>query len=59
MDHPEKNDAEWFCHSNVKPGANGLPEFRKRAVEPYVVELNEEERTAYQRLRVATTAEAA
>jgi len=59
VDHPEKNDAEWFCHTNVKPDADGRASFRKRAVEPYVVELNEEERTAYQRLRVASTAEAA
>jgi hypothetical protein len=32
---------------------------RKKAVEPYIVPVDEEERTAYQRLRVAPTAEAA
>lgn len=53
VDHPGKNDAEWFCHSNVKPGADGRPAFRKRAVEPYVVELNDAERSAYARLRTA------
>jgi succinate dehydrogenase/fumarate reductase flavoprotein subunit len=58
VDHPERNDAEWFCHTNVKPGTDGRPSFRKRAVEPYVVELSEEERTAYQRLRVGATAPA-
>jgi succinate dehydrogenase/fumarate reductase flavoprotein subunit len=56
VDHPERNDEEWFCHTNVKPGADGRPSFRKRAVEPYVVELSDEERTAYQRLRVPSPA---
>jgi hypothetical protein len=32
---------------------------RKKAVEPYIVAVDEEERTAYQRLRVATSAQAA
>jgi succinate dehydrogenase/fumarate reductase flavoprotein subunit len=59
VDHPEKNDADWFCHTNVRCGEDGLPVFRKRAVEPYVVELNEQEKTAYQRLRVAAPAKAA
>jgi succinate dehydrogenase/fumarate reductase flavoprotein subunit len=58
VDHPEKNDADWFCHVNVTSDANGNAVFRKRAVEPYVVELNEEEKSAYQRLRVATPAAA-
>jgi succinate dehydrogenase/fumarate reductase flavoprotein subunit len=58
VDHPEKNDADWFCHTNVTSDANGNAVFRKRAVEPYVVELNEEEKSAYQRLRVATSAAA-
>jgi succinate dehydrogenase/fumarate reductase flavoprotein subunit len=59
VDHPEKNDADWFCHTNVRRGDDGLPVFRKRAIEPYVVELNEQEKTAYQRLRVAAPAKAA
>jgi hypothetical protein len=29
--------------------------FRKRAVEPYVIELDEQEKHAYQRLRIAAT----
>jgi succinate dehydrogenase/fumarate reductase flavoprotein subunit len=59
VDHPDKNDADWFCHTNVTSDADGRAVFRKRAVEPYVVELNDEERSAYQRLRVAGTADAA
>jgi hypothetical protein len=32
---------------------------RKKAIEPYIVPVDDEERTAYQRLRVASSAEAA
>jgi len=59
VDHPERNDEDWFCHSNVRKDENGRSVFRKRAVEPYVVQLNEQEKTAYQRLRVAAPALAA
>jgi succinate dehydrogenase/fumarate reductase flavoprotein subunit len=59
VDHPERDDAEWFCHSLLSKGAEGAMEVRKQAVEPYIVPIDEEERTAYQRLRVARAAEAA
>ena len=53
VDHPEKDDENWFCHTNVSKGADGRMSFRKREIEPYIVELNAEEKAAYQRLRVA------
>jgi succinate dehydrogenase/fumarate reductase flavoprotein subunit len=53
VDHPGKNDAEWYCHVQLKRGADGAMTCLKRAVDPYVIELDEEEKTAYQRLRVA------
>ena len=53
VDYPEKNDAEWFCHAQLRRGANGAMECLRRAVEPYVIELDEDEKTAYQRLRIA------
>ena len=53
MDHPEKDDENWFCHTNVSKGADCRMVFRKREIEPYIVELNAEEKAAYQRLRVA------
>jgi succinate dehydrogenase/fumarate reductase flavoprotein subunit len=59
VDHPEKDDANWFCHSNVRRGADGSMVFRKRPVEPYMVELNDDEKAAYQRLRVAGSGNAA
>jgi succinate dehydrogenase/fumarate reductase flavoprotein subunit len=59
VDHPERDDANWFCHSLLSRGDDGQVAMRKKAVEPYIVAVDEEERTAYQRLRVAKTAEAA
>lgn len=59
VDHPERDDANWFCHSLLSRDANGQMAMRKKAVEPYIVPIDDEERTAYQRLRVATSAQAA
>jgi succinate dehydrogenase/fumarate reductase flavoprotein subunit len=53
VDYPEKDDANWNCHTNVKRTADGDMSFRKREIEPYIVELNDDEKAAYQRLRVA------
>jgi succinate dehydrogenase/fumarate reductase flavoprotein subunit len=59
VDHPERDDANWFCHTLLSRGADGAMAMRKKAIEPYIVPVDDEERTAYQRLRVARTAEAA
>jgi succinate dehydrogenase/fumarate reductase flavoprotein subunit len=59
VDHPERDDENWFCHSLLSRDAAGRMGLRKRPVEPYIVPIDDEERTAYQRLRVATSAQAA
>jgi succinate dehydrogenase/fumarate reductase flavoprotein subunit len=59
VDHPERDDENWFCHSLLSRDATGRMAMRKKPVEPYIVPVDEQERTAYQRLRVATSAEAA
>lgn len=59
VDHPERDDANWFCHSLLSLGEGGEMTLRKKPVEPYIVPVDDEERTAYQRLRVAPTAQAA
>lgn len=53
VDYPDKDDENWFCHTNVTSTPDGKMAFRKREIEPYIVELNDEEKAAYQRLRVA------
>ncbi|MCI0507527.1 MAG: fumarate reductase/succinate dehydrogenase flavoprotein subunit [Gammaproteobacteria bacterium] len=55
VDYPETNNDEWFCHVQTVKGAGGDPECFKREVEPYIVELDDEEKDAYRKLRVAST----
>ena len=52
VDYPQRNDAEWFVHCHLRKSAEGEMEHIKRPVEPYVVELDDAEKTAYDRLRV-------
>jgi len=40
-DRPERDDAEWFWHLNVRQGADGRPELLKRPVAPYIVPVPE------------------
>ncbi|MEN3365967.1 MAG: hypothetical protein V7606_3241 [Burkholderiales bacterium] len=51
VDYPERNDADWFVHAQLKKDGNRMTCF-KRPIEPYIVSLDEEERAAYQRLRM-------
>jgi len=56
-DHPEKNDADWFCHTLLsKRGSKMTSE--KRAIEPYVVPIADDEKDLYgkQRVKVRATA---
>jgi succinate dehydrogenase/fumarate reductase flavoprotein subunit len=59
VDYPQRDDENWFCHSLLSRGADGQMSMRKKAIEPYIVPVDDEERTAYQRMRVARSAEAA
>lgn len=54
VDHPERNDAEWFCHCHLKKGEDGRMTSFKKPVEPYLIPLDAEEQQAYDRLRVKT-----
>lgn len=56
VDHPQRDDDDWFCHSLLFKGADGRMALRKKPVEPYIVPIDDEEKTAYQRLRVARSA---
>jgi len=59
VDYPKRDDDNWFCHSLLSRDAQGHMALRKKAIEPYIVPIDDEERTAYQRLRVASNAQAA
>jgi succinate dehydrogenase/fumarate reductase flavoprotein subunit len=51
VDHPQRNDADWFVHVQLQKQNDAMTCF-KRPIEPYIVKLDEQERTAYQRLRI-------
>ena len=55
MDYPGRNDADWFCHAHLFKDANGRMAHAKRAVEPYTVPIDEQEKSAYDRLRIDPT----
>ncbi|WP_035383523.1 fumarate reductase/succinate dehydrogenase flavoprotein subunit [Ferriphaselus sp. R-1] len=52
LDHPERNDTDWFVHVQLHKGEDGAMRCFKRAVEPYIIEVGEHERDAYSRLRI-------
>ncbi|WP_175770073.1 fumarate reductase/succinate dehydrogenase flavoprotein subunit [Burkholderia anthina] len=52
VDFPHRNDAEWFCHTWLRKGADGATRSEKRPVEPYIVPLADDERSAYAHLRI-------
>ena len=52
VDHPQRDDNSWFVHAQLAKGEDGSMHCFKRAVAPYVIPLNEEERDAYQKLRI-------
>jgi succinate dehydrogenase/fumarate reductase flavoprotein subunit len=56
LDYPEKDDANWFCHTQLFKDENGAIALRKRPVDPYVVALEAGEKDAYNRLRIPTPA---
>jgi succinate dehydrogenase/fumarate reductase flavoprotein subunit len=58
VDFPERNDAEWLCHAQLKKDERGAMTSFKRPIEPYIVPIADTERDAYRRLRVAVPAEA-
>lgn len=52
VDYPDKNDDEWFCHVQLSKNDKGEMSCHKRPVDPYVIELDDEEKEAYNQLRV-------
>ncbi|SFV01451.1 fumarate reductase/succinate dehydrogenase flavoprotein subunit [Pseudoduganella namucuonensis] len=51
VDYPERNDQDWFVHVQVKKVDGEMTCF-KRPIAPYIVPLDEHEKSAYQHLRV-------
>lgn len=58
VDFPERNDQDWFCHVQLHKDANGEMTCYKKAIDPYVVALDDKEKQAYNQLRVKKAANA-
>ena len=59
VDHPDRDDTAWFCHAQLKKGADGRMTHFKRAIEPYIVPVDERARASYSRLRIPAGAQPA
>ncbi|RTL73119.1 MAG: fumarate reductase/succinate dehydrogenase flavoprotein subunit [Hyphomicrobiales bacterium] len=54
-DFPHKNDEDWFCHTLLSK-KDGRMACEKRAVDPYVVPIAEDERDLYDKQRIRASA---
>jgi succinate dehydrogenase/fumarate reductase flavoprotein subunit len=52
VEYAGKDDENWFCHTILTKGENGAPTIRKQPVQPYVVEIEDHEKDAYDKQRV-------
>jgi succinate dehydrogenase/fumarate reductase flavoprotein subunit len=51
-DYPARDDQNWFCFTEIRKGTDGRPEIFKRAVDPYIIPIDDVERGAYNELRM-------
>ncbi len=54
VDYPETDNDKWFAHAQLKKDENGEMVCFKRDIEPYIVELNDTEKDAYNKLRITS-----
>jgi succinate dehydrogenase/fumarate reductase flavoprotein subunit len=54
-DYPEKNNEDWFCHTLLRK-KDGRMVSEKRDVQPYVVQIADEEKDLYDKQRIRATA---
>ena len=52
VDYPERNDADWRVHVQLHKDALGRMSCFKRAIEPYIVPVDQADSSAYARLRI-------
>lgn len=56
VDFPDRNDADWLVHAQLRKDEAGRMVSFKRPIEPYIVPIAETERSAYQKLRIPADA---
>ena len=52
VEYAGKNDEEWFCHTLLSKSDSGEYSLRKQDIKPYIVDVEEHERDAYEHQRV-------
>jgi succinate dehydrogenase/fumarate reductase flavoprotein subunit len=52
IDFPERNDRDWLAHAQLRKNENGDMICFKRALEPYLIAMDDSEKEAYQQLRI-------
>ena len=52
VDYPERNDQDWFCHVQLKKSDDDEMVCYKKPISPYTVALDDQEKQAYDQLRV-------
>ena len=53
-DHPERDDANWHTFVQIRKGKDGQPELLRRPVPDYIYPIDNEDKGAYDRLRIQT-----
>jgi len=53
-DHPERDDENWLSFVQIFKGQDGRPALKRRPIPDYLYPLDQEERGAYDRLRIQT-----
>ncbi|MFX1766990.1 fumarate reductase/succinate dehydrogenase flavoprotein subunit [Paraburkholderia sp. A1RI-2L] len=52
VDYPQRDDANWFCHTDLRKDASGRMTCEKRTVAPYIVPVDAADLGAYSRMRI-------
>ena len=52
IDYPKTDNDNWFTHVQTVKGEDAMPSCFKRPINPYIVELDEEEKDSYSKLRI-------
>ena len=54
-EYPDRDNENWFCHSILIKGSDGQPTLTKKPVQPYIIEIEDHERDAYDKQRIQTS----
>jgi succinate dehydrogenase/fumarate reductase flavoprotein subunit len=56
VDYPERDNDNWFCHSILSKSDAGEMTIEKRPVAPYIIDIEDDEKDAYDKQRIKVEA---